>query len=141
MYDYFILGNTSLNQRNFFVSFVKPYLKMSNFMFLDSVGNTNKCSVSLAKGTFGCSSNATTAIRIVYYLYICFSYNFILRQCLHNILSPEMKFHFSHNDRNEVRPVVNFVLLFYCSVLSVQVPIFSSNIYGMIIFWCFLLFL
>ena len=54
--------------------------------------------------TFDCSSNATKAIRIVHFIYICIrrcflSYDFILGKCLHNILSPKIKFYFCQKEQ------------------------------------------
>ena len=57
------------------------HLEMYNFVFLDSVGNTDKC-MSLAEFTFDSSLNATTTTQIVRFLFTdmhkCFlSYDFI----------------------------------------------------------------
>ena len=75
-------------------------LTMYNYFLLASVESLmNIYLVSLAQRTFDCSSNAITTVRILRFTYIrkyrCFlSYDSISGQRLHNILSPEMKFHF-----------------------------------------------
>ena len=35
--------------------------------------------------------------------------DFISAQCLQNILSPEVKFHFCQNDRNETTPAMSLI--------------------------------
>ena len=75
--------------------------------------------VSLAQGAFDSSSNATRTIRILRFLYIsirrCFlSNHFILGQCLHNVLSPEMLFNFCQNNCNEITPM-SFISRYFMS--------------------------
>ena len=40
-------------------------------------------------------------------------------KCLHDIISPEMKFHFCQNDRNEITPAVSFKRT--CTFISLRV--------------------
>ena len=75
--------------------------------------------VSLAQGTFDSSSDATTTIRILRFLYIrmrrCFLSNyFISGQRLHNILSPEMIFNFCQNNCNEITSM-SFISRYFMS--------------------------
>ena len=82
------------------VSFMNLHLKTCVFLLLVSLESLmNVYFVSLAQGTFDCSSNVTTTVQILHFLYIhmrrCFLSNyFISGQRLHIILSPEMKFYF-----------------------------------------------
>lgn len=115
IYDFFRLDNISFHQNLFFLSVVYEFFSIIiNILLLASVeGLINRYSVSLAQYTFHCSQNATT-IRILRFLCILMRpsfllYDFISRQRLHKILSPEIKFNFYQNDSNETKPAMSFI--------------------------------